>query len=83
MNEIQDEVSHEIEAALGDEQDLASDEPRPISINREGSGHTYNVTDTIGVGVVGLLALILLVSLLRSEARNRSLQAQLRNTAER
>jgi hypothetical protein len=33
--------------------------------------------DTVGVVILGILALILLVALLRSQARNRALAAQL------
>jgi len=34
-------------------------------------------TDTVGVLILGILALTLLVALLRSQARNRALAAQL------
>ena len=78
MNRMNEEVSREMESALDGEEAVTDAAQRPISINREGSGHTVNVNDTIGVVVVGLMALILLWSLLRSEARNRKLQAQLR-----
>ena len=81
MNAKSTDFSAEIRSALGGEQlgdDIA---PPSLSINREGSGHTFNVSDTIGVVVVGLISLILLGALLRSETRYRKLLEQLRQAA--
>ena len=73
------DFSAEIRSALGGEQSDYGVAPHSISINREGSGHTFDVSDTIGVVVVGLISLNLLGPLLRSEARYRKLQAELRS----
>jgi hypothetical protein len=37
------------------------------------------VTDTVGAALLGIIALILLIALLRSQARNRELIAQLQH----
>lgn len=47
------------------------------TINHDGSGHTVNVNGTLGALLLGIIALVLLRALLRSEARNRALLAQL------
>jgi hypothetical protein len=78
MNDINEDVSREIQSAADDETAFVDAAQLPVSINREGSGHTFNVNDTIGVVVVGLISLVLLLSLLRSEARYRKLIEQTR-----
>ena len=80
MNTMKDDISREVESALGDEQASVDSAQRPLLINREGSGHTINVNDTTGALVLGAISVILLWSFLRSEARHRRLQAQLRST---
>lgn len=69
------------EAGFSDDKTLSTAELAQghITVNREGSGHTLNCNGTIGSIVLGIIALILLRSLLRAEARNRELQAQLSN----
>ena len=42
-----------------------------------GHYNPVNVTDTMGVILIGTIAIILLFALLRAQARNRSLAAQL------
>lgn len=71
-------LSQELDAALGEVHADVEPGQRPISINREGSGHTLTVNDTAGTVMLGIIALTLLVALLRSERRNRELQQELR-----
>lgn len=60
--------------------DSAESPQRYVTINRDGSGHTINVNGTIGAVILGIMSLVLLWALLRSEARNRELQTQLLNS---
>jgi len=42
-----------------------------------GNYNPVNVNDTVGVMLLGIIAIILLIALLRAQARNRSLVAQM------
>ena len=57
-------------------QNPASDEHTDSRPLLDGS-QIITTTDTVGVLILGILALTLLVALLRSQARNRALVAQL------
>ena len=54
----------------------ANDGPAGSQTALDGS-QIITATDTVGAMILGVLALILLVALLRSQARNRALVAQL------
>jgi hypothetical protein len=71
MNE---NVSNEVTTTMGDEQESYESPQEPT-----GGGDYVNVNfqESAGVIFVGIIALVLLWALLRSEARNRELQAQL------
>jgi hypothetical protein len=57
-------------------QNPANDGPADSQTALDGS-QIITTTDTVGALILGILALTLLVALLRSQARNRALVAQL------
>ena len=59
---------------------MMEDPARTMDLEHAGAIGNYNpvsVSDTVGTMLLGIIALVLLVALLRAQARNRSLVAQL------
>ena len=68
-------TNYNMPQAMGNDQNL--------SFDLKGDGNVVSIfKDTMGLLILGLLALIMLAALLRSQAHNRALQEQLRAQSE-